>query len=176
MFFPFGSKFLFTFRFCWNLKRCSYMKANDPKIRAKNVCGQMFVLYVWIYRRRPERLCFSQKQEKETEAEALLSSGRPADGLRPADLWWSGWCWRPKSWWTALWLRSSPAGRSSALLFLYRGETDALARTETRTRFQQEGKKRSKRFPCRSSPRLSYTETKDTEEIHFHDCSLINKH
>lgn len=134
---------------------------------------------MWIYRRLPERLCFYQKQEKETEAEALISCRRPADGLRPADLWWSGWCWRPKSWWTALWRRSSPAGRSWALLFLHRRETDALARTEslTRTRLQQEGKTDKKGFLCRSSPQmLSYTETKDTEEIHFHDCSLINKH
>lgn len=23
---------VFTFRFCWNLKRCSYMEANDPKM------------------------------------------------------------------------------------------------------------------------------------------------
>lgn len=30
---------VFTFRFCWNLKGCSYMKANDPKIRPKNVCA-----------------------------------------------------------------------------------------------------------------------------------------
>lgn len=134
---------------------------------------------MWIYRRLPERLCFYQKQEKETEAEALIRCRRPADGLRPADLWWSGWCWRPKSWWTALWLRSSPAGRSWALLFLHRRETDALARTEslTPTRLQQEGKRDEKGFLCRSSPQmLSYTETKDTEEIHFHDCSLINKH
>lgn len=132
---------------------------------------------MWIYRRRPERLCFYQKQEKETEAEALIWCRRPADGLRPADLWWSGWCWRPKSWWTALWLRSSPAGRSWALLFLHRRETDALARTEslTRTRLQQEGKRDEKGFLCRSSPQID-TETKDAEEIHFHDCSLIKKH
>lgn len=132
---------------------------------------------MWIYRRLPERLCFYQKQEKETEAEALIRCRRPADGLRPADLWWSGWCWRPKSWWTALWLRSSPAGRSWALLFLHRRETDALARTEslTPTRLQQEGKRDEKGFLCRSSPQID-TETKDTEEIHFHDCSLINKH
>lgn len=51
------------------------MKANDPKIRPTNVCALSVNL------QKPERLCFYQKQEKEAEAEALISRR-----LRAADL------------------------------------------------------------------------------------------